>query len=229
LALRDPATLPDAVEALSDLVSRNSEDERSVILATTNAVADGVNTTRLQALAGQVRVFNGQVSGDYANSELPVPRTIRLKVGARVMVAANDRAEPRRYVNGTMGTIRVIHDGQVQLERDDGVDVWIEPYVWQRIEPQWHDERKEIVMVPVATYTQIPLKLGWAFTVHKAQGLTFDRVHIKPGNGFFCSGHAYVAVTRCRTSAGLSCDRPFTVGDFHWDEDVRGFLARLGP
>ncbi|MCW5939599.1 MAG: AAA family ATPase [Fimbriimonadaceae bacterium] len=227
-AIRAESSKIGAVETLQELIGRNRQTDQAVVLTPYNKVADSVNAERLAALPGVARRYIGTVHGEFSDRERPVvPTHVELKVGARVMVAANDHVEPRRYVNGTTGTVRDLQADRVLVRKDDGEDVWIERFRWDRFEPQWDEELGKIVLAIVASYTQIPLLLGWAFTVHKAQGITFDRAHIKPGRGFFCSGHAYVAVTRCRTSAGLSCDRELRPGDFEWDDAVREFLASV--
>jgi ATP-dependent DNA helicase PIF1 len=226
--LRDPILLPKAVKWLRDRIPIQFEAGEKVGVATTNRIADRMNDERLDELKGVEVIYEGIVEGKYSEAEMRAPRKLILKPGARVVIVVNDEEEPRRFVNGTLAKVQRLHQDRVVVVTESCLTVALKRFKWRRYEPEINASSGLLEQKPVASYRQIPLKLAWAFTVHKSQGQSFDSAHVIPGGGFFASGHAYVALSRCRTAAGLSCQRQLTESDFFWRPELRAFLDEIG-
>jgi len=226
---RRPERLPFAVDWLDDHLGISGESGEKVVIATTNAIADEINAAHLKELMGRYPPYEGIVpeGQKFAESEMRAPKRLYLKPGARVLIVANDRNEPRRYVNGTLAKVTRLFKSRVEVLTDEGRTIILDPYTWDRYEPQVSEQTGLLEQCPVASYTQIPLRLAWAFTVHKSQGLSFSEVHLIPGQRFFASGHAYVGLSRCRTIAGQTCQRRITEADFYWNPRLRAFLEKI--
>lgn len=174
-----------------------------VILCTTNAIADGLNLNYLQSLDTPEFKFVGQIDGRFED-KLPTLLNLQLKVGAQIMFVKNDSGG--RWVNGTIGKITELTDELIRVKiksNDIEVEYPVERARWEKTEYKWNDESEEIESEVVGTFTQYPLKLAWAITIHKSQGLTFDQVIINSGNGMFAHGQCYVALSRCTSFQGL--------------------------
>jgi ATP-dependent exoDNAse (exonuclease V) alpha subunit len=161
---------------------------------------------------------------------LPTEETLTLKTGARIMMLNN---EPRgRWVNGTLGHVDTITEdaGAVKLRvrLDNGYSGTISPYTWEAIRFVWDDAAQQIVSEVVGAFTQYPLRLAWAVTIHKAQGKTFDAVVVDVGRGTFAPGQAYVALSRCRSLEGLVLRTPLKPEHVLIDPRAQAFLARAG-
>src|SRR5690606_7784329 len=141
----------------------------------------------------------GVTEGDFLD-EYPTDVVLHLKPGARVMFVKNGT----EWVNGTLGTVVGIEEKSVWVELDKGGTFNVEPTAWEKTRYVWDDIRERISGEVVGTFTQLPLKLAWALTVHKSQGLTFDQVRLDFSQRAFAHGQLYVALSRCRTFPGLS-------------------------
>lgn len=226
-SLRSEDTLGEAVRWLSSNLRTTLETGEAVVLSPSKAGAENFNEQKLQALSGASQTYNAFVRGEVRESERRTLEHLKLKVGARIIVVANEPDSNPRYVNGTLGFVKKLFPDRVEIEKDKGGTVILERYVWKRYEPRVNPDTGLIEYQIAASFSQIPLKLAWAMTIHKSQGLTFEAVHIMPKPRFFASGHAYVAVSRCRKLQGLSCDRKLSEADFDWDKDLREFLAAI--
>ncbi len=200
-------------------------DELCVFLTTTNALADELNRSRLGRLRGKVHTFHALVEGDFGKEYLPAPPELTLKPGAQVMLVNND--PQGRWVNGSLGRVRRVlgRSGEpaVQVELEDGEVVEVAPHTWELYE--LYVETGELQSQVVGRYTQFPLVLGWAVTIHKAQGKTFPRAVIDLGRGAFAPGQVYVALSRCTSLAGLVLRRPLTRRHVWSDRRVIRFLT----
>ncbi|WP_149085973.1 MULTISPECIES: ATP-dependent DNA helicase [Microbacterium] len=199
-----------------------------ITLATRNDIVNGINSRHLAALPGKEQTARAEVSGDFGRGEasLPAESELRLKVGAQVMFLRNDTAmtgEPPRWVNGTIGTVTRILGGTVRVEID-GEEVDVEPAVWERFRYAYDPNTKKLSRDVVAEFTQFPLRLAWAVTIHKSQGKTYDRAVIDLGSGAFAPGQTYVALSRLTSLDGLYLSRPLRPSDIRVDEDVRRFM-----
>ncbi|MFD5226026.1 ATP-dependent RecD-like DNA helicase [Microbacterium sp. NPDC058342] len=199
-----------------------------ITLATRNDIVNGINKRHLAALPGREQTAHAEVSGDFGRGEsnYPAEPELRLKVGAQVMFLRNDVAmqgEPPRWVNGSIGTVTRILGGTVRVDVD-GDEFDVEPAVWERFRYAYNPGTKTLSREVVAEFTQFPLRLAWAVTIHKSQGKTYDRAIVDLGSGAFAPGQTYVALSRLTSLDGLYLSRPLRPGDIRVDEDVRRFM-----
>ena len=224
-AIRRGERAADAIEAINAACHRVHRAERMpVVLAPTNARVDAYNRSGLGALTTAEHAYVGETKGEFdiASDRLPVPETLVLRVGARVMAVRNDAA--RRFVNGSVGTVTRLDDDSVFVRLDTGDEVEIEPVSWERVRYAFDEAKDRIDAKVIGSYTQLPLVHAWASTVHKAQGLTLDDVRIDFHSGAFAAGQAYVALSRERSLAGLSLARPLRASDVRVDRRVAEFM-----
>jgi hypothetical protein len=178
-------------------------EELYVQLTTTNRLAQAVNRAQLQKLTGRLARFEGVLQGEFGHDHAPAPLQLELKVGAQVMLVNND--PEGRWVNGTLGRVLEFPEGEeeplVVVELEGGEVAEVVPYTWELF--SFSVEDGELRSRVVGRYTQLPLMLAWAVTIHKSQGKTFDRVVIDVGHGAFAPGQVYVALSRCRTLEGV--------------------------
>lgn len=201
-------------------------DQPYITLTTTNQLADRTNQARLDALPGEMVIYPGQKEGEFP--ALPTALSLELKEGAQVMFVRNDPAPPdvRRWANGTIGRIVTLHDEFAEVDIEDGGKprrVSVEPVVWEHVSFTWDEQKEEITRKVLGTFTQLPLRLAWAVTIHKSQGLTFDRVVLDLGRGTFASGQLYVALSRCTSLEGLVLRTPVLAHHVITDERVSAF------
>lgn len=197
-----------------------SEGEPYVILTPTNAAAKRINTAYLDALPGQATRFDAGITGDFNESVQPADQALELKVGAKVMLLRNDT--DRRWVNGSVARIARLAPKQVWIEIA-GKEYEIEPVSWEHRKYAYDQSAEKIVETIAGTFKQFPLRLAWALTIHKAQGLTLDQVYVDLGRGTFAHGQTYVALSRCRSLEGLALARPLTPGDIQFDPLAMGY------
>lgn len=194
-----------------------AEGEPYVILTTTNAAAKRINTAYLEALPGRPHRFDANITGDFAANVQPAETALELKPGAKVMMLRND--PDRRWVNGTIARISRLADKQVFVEVA-GKEYEVEPVAWEHRRYAFDQAQEKIVETVAGTFKQFPLRLAWALTIHKAQGLTLDKVYIDLATGTFAHGQTYVALSRCRTLEGLALARPLTRRDIMFDPNA---------
>lgn len=200
-----------------------------ITLATRNDIVARINQRHLDALPGPVQTARADISGDFGRGEAsyPADTELQLKVGAQVMFLRNDvggRGDGPRWVNGSIGTVTRIAGGTVRVELD-GEEVDVEPAVWERFRYAYDPGSRKLTRDIVAEFTQFPLRLAWAVTIHKSQGKTYDRAVIDLGSGAFAPGQTYVALSRLTSLDGLYLSRPLRPSDILVDADVRRFMA----
>ena len=197
-----------------------SEGEPYVILTPTNAAARRINTAYLDSLSGQAMRYEAGVSGDFSESAHPADALLQLKLGAKVMMLRND--PDRRWVNGTIARISRLTDKQVWIDVG-GREYEVEQASWEHRRYAFDQAAEKIVESVAGTFKQFPLRLAWALTIHKAQGLTLDKVYIDLGRGTFAHGQTYVALSRCRTLEGIALARKLTPSDIMFDPAATGY------
>jgi hypothetical protein len=213
---RDLALLNERVKPLRSL----SEGEPYVILTPTNAAAQRINVAYLEALPGRAQAYEAGIAGDFALSAQPTDATLLLKPGAKVILLRNDA--DKRWVNGTVARVTRLDDKRVWIEAA-GKEHEVEPVSWEARRYAYDRAADKIVETVAGTFTQLPLRLAWALTIHKAQGLTLDRTYIDLGRGTFAHGQAYVALSRCRSLDGLALARPLRPPDILFDRAAMGY------
>ncbi|TAL20703.1 WYL domain-containing protein [Patescibacteria group bacterium] len=197
-----------------------------IVLTPTNQAADAINADRLSHVPWKERIFEASVSGDFPEREAPTDVLLPLKRGARVMCVVNDGGS--RFVNGSLGWVRAVHKNGVEVELDDGGDtVRIEPHTWTLYRSVYDPKARQLTQERIGSFTQIPVRLAWALTIHKSQGKTFDRAVIDMGRGAFAAGQTYVALSRCRSLEGLTLVQPLAVRDIRLDYAIVKFLTTM--
>lgn len=198
-----------------------------ITLATRNDIVNSINRRHLEALGGRLQTAVAEVSGDFGRGDVyPADLQLQLKVGAQVMFLRNDtlvRGDGPRWVNGSIGTVTRIAGGTVRVEVD-GVQHDVEPAVWERFRYAYDPGSRSLSRDIVAEFTQFPLRLAWAVTIHKSQGKTYDRAVIDLGSGAFAPGQTYVALSRLSALDGLYLSRPLRPSDIRVDRDVERFM-----
>ncbi|MFH1224874.1 MAG: AAA family ATPase [Candidatus Diapherotrites archaeon] len=201
------------------------EEDGCIHLVTTNRMADDINFRRLSKIRAQEYGFRGFVEGKFGMDALPAELLLRLKAGAQVMFLANDQM--KRWVNGTIGTITAIEGEKIRARLAGGKEVEVTPHVWELFRYRYDHFAGAIEKESVGAFTQMPLRLAWAITIHKSQGKTFDNAVIDVGRGTFTHGQMYVALSRCRALEGLRIKTPIRMDDIMLDWRIVKFLTRF--
>jgi len=194
-----------------------AEGEPYVILTTTNAAAKRINGRYLDALPERAVRFNATITGDFNAHIEPADPALELKPGAKVMMLRND--PDKRWVNGTIARVSRVTDKQVFVEIG-AREHEVEPVAWEHRRYAFDQSEEKIVETVAGTFKQLPLRLAWALTIHKAQGMTLDKVYVDLGTGTFVHGQTYVALSRCRTMEGLALARPLTRRDVLFESEA---------
>ncbi len=222
----DEADLADLNEQVNP-VRTLKEGEPYVILTPTNAAASRINRAYLDALAGTPHTYEAGIVGEFTATAQPTDQTLMLKTGAKVIMLRND--SERRWVNGSIARISKLTDTRVWIEID-GIEYEVEPASWENRRYAYDQEAAKIVETVAGSFKQFPLRLAWALTIHKSQGLTLERVYIDLGRGTFAHGQTYVALSRCRSLEGLALARPLRSTDILFDPaatEYRRMFERL--
>lgn len=185
----------------------SSNSDNHIILSTTNNEVNRTNATKLDELSAETKIFQGELTGVFPKDSkgdfvLPTEQNLQLKVGAQIMILRNDLGEYKRYFNGKIGKIESLKENRIIVQFTDESKVQIEKAIWNNIQYTWNKETEKIEETIVGTFMQYPLRLAWAITVHKSQGLTFENVYADLGSAFE-DGQVYVALSRCTSLNGL--------------------------
>lgn len=201
--------------------SQNGED--TLILSTKNELVDRINAEKLAAIDAKEFHYMAVLEGTPNCKDILAPEDLALKEGARVMFCRNDR--DGRWVNGSLGTVSGLTDEAILVRLDNGCLVEVDRVVWETTEDTYNEATKSMESVVVGTFVQYPLRAAWAITVHKSQGMTFDKVNIDSTGGFFTAGQLYVALSRARSLEGLGLSAPIRWNDVRRKPAIDTFMS----
>lgn len=217
----------EMAERLNSVGARPAPDDGAITLATTNATVNRINAAALERLPGRALTAVADVNGDFGGRTFPADEKLELKIGAQVMFLRNDAGGEGRWVNGTIGEVVKISD--TVIVEIDGEDHEVQPATWERYKYSYSPVTKQLTKDVVAEFTQFPLRLAWAVTIHKSQGKSYDRAIVDLGQRSFAPGQTYVALSRITELDGLYLSRPLRPSDIIVDENVKRFMSGVKP
>ena len=203
----------------------DDSDDFFITLATVNRKADAINSQKLAALDGEEYSYDGVVTGNFKIGDCPAPESLNLKVGAQVIICRNKCV--KGCVNGTIAKVVALGDDHIKIILEDGREEFVEKTTWTKNEKVLNEENGKLEEREVGSFLQYPLKLAWAITIHKSQGMTFDRMHFDLSGGVFASGQTYVAISRMRSLDGLTLSSPIKPRDIKVNHEVSEFYKSL--
>lgn len=205
-----------------------SADEMYITLATKRDNVDYINERKMAELSTPEFLSPGLIDGDFPESSLPTAKDLLLKEHAQVMFIRNDMQWPRRWVNGSLGVVSNIDEyDNVYVLLEDGREVQVDLETWHNYRYKYNEAEKKIEEEIIGTFTQLPLKAAWAITVHKSQGLTFNRVIVDFNGGVFAGGQAYVALSRCTSLEGMTLKKAIGRSDVFVRSEILEFSRQF--
>ncbi|HEY0298706.1 MAG TPA: helix-turn-helix domain-containing protein [Arachidicoccus sp.] len=202
------------------------KEENYITLTSHNAIAERINQQALKELPGKLYSFEAVVERDFPERMFPMEKTLQLKEGAQIMFIKNDKGEDRKFYNGKIGIIESVKDKEIKVRFKDESDLLeLKPEKWQNVQYAYNNETDKIDEDELGTFSQYPIRLAWAITIHKSQGLTFDKAVIDAGASF-AAGQVYVALSRLRSLDGLVLRSKIFSSAIHSNPSVLGFSSK---
>ena len=229
-SIRTTSVSIDQLSTLNKQVGKaiaNDKNKLAITLSGKRDTVDHINEQELSRLPGKPITLYGHIEGDFPESNLPTPIELYLKVGAQVLFIKNDKE--KRWVNGTLGTIVSFSKEEptiIVVRTEKGEEVNVEQEIWSNIIYSYNEKEQKIEEQEIGIYQQYPLKLAWAITIHKSQGLTFNNVNIDLTGGVFAGGQTYVALSRCTSLEGISLKYPIRKEDVFIRSEIVQFAQR---
>jgi len=204
-----------------------TDEDGYITLCTHNVQADRINDSKLRLISAKAQVFKAKVDGKFPDYSYPTDLDLKLKIGAQVMFVKNDTSPEKLFYNGKIGKITDIEDNTVFVRcPGENDDIEVTPLVWENVKYSIDENTAEISEEVEGSFSQIPLKLAWAITIHKSQGLTFERAVID-AEASFAHGQVYVALSRCKTLEGMVLSTPISNRSIINDGTVSGFIQKV--
>ena len=210
---------PKNLMQLNERVCQPTKEDGMVItLASINKTADNINQQRLSEIEAEEYTYEGTVTGKFDERRFPVDMNLKFKVGAQVMFTRNDLQ--KRWANGTIGTVSILCQDEIRVTLENGETYDVPCCSWESYSYEYDKEERKMKKELMGTFTQYPLRLAWAITVHKSQGMTFDKLYLDLSRGLFAAGQLYVALSRVRSLGGLFLSRPIIPQYAHTSREV---------
>lgn len=220
--IRIGETTSDDLTLLNQHVCKTEDlSDYSVILSAFNKRVEQINEKKLAEIDAEEFCYEGQISGSFNKGDSSAPMRLRLKVGAQVIFCRNDYAHG--CANGTIAMVKKLEEDRITIRLENGTELNVKQATWESYERVYNRETRRMESKVVGTYTQYPLRLAWAITIHKSQGMTFDRMHLDLTRGTFAPGQAYVALSRMRSLKGLTLSNAIMPHHITQNPEVRAF------
>lgn len=215
---------PENIIHLNKRVTQPQNKDGIVItLASLNKTADSLNQQRLAEIDAEEFTFEGTIAGKFDDQKLPVELNLRLKVGVQVMFTRND--QQKRWANGTLAKVVKLTKDEIQVRLDNGETHAVPCASWDSVSYEYDRELRKLKKEVTGTFTQYPLKLAWAITVHKSQGMTFDKMSLDLSRGLFADGQLYVALSRVRSLEGLFLSKDVIPQYAHTSREIIAYAS----
>lgn len=221
--VRDGTVTDAQVEQLNERCDVPIPTEGTLTLATTNSLVTNINQRRLDQLEGKAYEYKATITGEMKKSTFPTEETIYLKVGAQVVLLQNDK--DKRWVNGTIATISSLKDGSITVHVN-GIDYELDQKTWEEIRYEYDPDSHKVKEEVVSSFTQYPIRLAWAMTIHKSQGQTYESVALDLTANTFAPGQLYVALSRCTSLEGLYLKLPVKRSHVLVEAKVKDFMTK---
>jgi hypothetical protein len=222
-SIRSGNTVSDLLDTLNLRASGTIPETEVVTLVTTNQLVNEINDLHLSTINEKLYEYKAHIYGDIEKSAFPTEEILKLKKGSQVMLLKNDRE--KRWVNGTLGIISDLSDNQIKISID-GIVFTIQQETWNKIRYTYNQALRTVEEEVVSSFTQYPIRLAWAMTIHKSQGKTLESAVVDMGDGAFAHGQTYVALSRCKSLNGLYLKRAITNEDIIVDPLVISFMSK---